>query len=278
MSDYGRILVTGANGMLARDLCPMLEDADFEVIETTRNELDVTDELQVRRVISDVKPDYVIHCAAYTNVDKAEEEPEIAELVNAKSAEYIAKACNSNNAVMIYISTDYVFDGIQTRPYIPDDIATPIGAYGLSKLHGEEAVRKFCPAHYIIRTSWLYGHHGKNFVETMISLAEKTELKVVDDQVGCPTWTVDLSDAIISFIDEEPPFGTYHACGAGSTSWYGFAKEIFDLMSLNVNLIPCTTEEFPRSAKRPAYSVMDNEGLLRDWKQALQEYIELRVD
>jgi len=278
MSDYGRILVTGANGMLARDLCPMLEDADFEVIETTRNELDVTDELQVRRVISDVKPDYVIHCAAYTNVDKAEEEPEIAELVNAKSAEYIAKACNSNNAVMIYISTDYVFDGTKKTPYVPDDITNPTGAYGLSKLHGEEAVRKFCPAHYIIRTSWLYGHHGKNFVETMISLAEKTELKVVDDQVGCPTWTVDLSDAIISFIDEEPPFGTYHACGAGSTSWYGFAKEIFDLMSLNVKLIPCTTEEFPRPAKRPAYSVMDNEGLLRDWKQALQEYIELRVD
>lgn len=278
MSDYGRILVTGANGMLARDLCPMLEDADFEVIETTRNELDVTDELQVRRVISDVKPDYVIHCAAYTNVDKAEEEPEIAELVNAKSAEYIAKACNSNNAVMIYISTDYVFDGTKKTPYVPDDTTNPTGAYGLSKLHGEEAVRKFCPAHYIIRTSWLYGHHGKNFVETMISLAEKTELKVVDDQVGCPTWTVDLSDAIISFIDEEPPFGTYHACGAGSTSWYGFAKEIFDLMSLNVKLIPCTTEEFPRPAKRPAYSVMDNEGLLRDWKQALQEYIELRVD
>lgn len=278
MSDYGRILVTGANGMLARDLCPMLEDADFEVIETTRNELDVTDELQVRRVISDVKPDYVIHCAAYTNVDKAEEEPEIAELVNAKSAEYIAKACNSNNAVMIYISTDYVFDGTKKTPYVPDDTTNPTGAYGLSKLHGEEAVRKFCPAHYIIRTSWLYGHHGKNFVETMISLAEKTELKVVDDQVGCPTWTVDLSDAIISFIDEEPPFGTYHACGAGSTSWYGFAKEIFDLMSLNVKLIPCTTEEFPRPAKRPAYSVMDNDGLLRDWKQALQEYIELRVD
>lgn len=278
MSDYGRILVTGANGMLARDLCPMLEDADFEVIETTRNELDVTDELQVRRVISDVKPDYVIHCAAYTNVDKAEEEPETAELVNAKSAEYIAKACNSNNAVMIYISTDYVFDGTKKTPYVPEDTTNPTGAYGLSKLHGEEAVRKFCPAHYIIRTSWLYGHHGKNFVETMISLAEKTELKVVDDQVGCPTWTVDLSDAIISFIDEEPPFGTYHACGAGSTSWYGFAKEIFDLMSLNVKLIPCTTEEFPRPAKRPAYSVMDNDGLLRDWKQALQEYIELRVD
>lgn len=264
--------------MLARDLCPMLEDADFEVIETTRNELDVTDELQVRRVISDVKPDYVIHCAAYTNVDKAEEEPETAELVNAKSAEYIAKACASNNAAMIYISTDYVFDGTKNTPYIPDDKTNPINAYALSKLHGEEAVRKFCPAHYIIRTSWLYGHHGKNFVETMISLAEKTELKVVDDQVGCPTWTVDLSDAIISFIDEEPPFGTYHACGAGSTSWYGFAKEIFNLMSLNVKLIPCTTEEFPRPAKRPAYSVMDNEGLLRDWKQALQEYIELRVD
>lgn len=232
----------------------------------------------MRRVISDVKPDYVIHCAAYTNVDKAEEEPETAELVNAKSAEYIAKACNSNNAVMIYISTDYVFDGTKKTPYVPDDTTNPTGAYGLSKLHGEEAVRKFCPAHYIIRTSWLYGHHGKNFVETMISLAEKTELKVVDDQVGCPTWTVDLSDAIISFIDEEPPFGTYHACGAGSTSWYGFAKEIFDLMSLNVKLIPCVTEEFPRPAKRPAYSVMDNEGLLRDWKQALQEYIELRVD
>lgn len=272
------VLVTGANGMLAQDLCPMLEDAGFEVIETGKDELDITNEMQVHKVISEVNPDFVLHCAAYTNVDKAEEEPETTELINAKGAEYTAKACKSNNAVMVYISTDYVFDGTKNTPYEHNDKTNPSTVYGMSKLHGEQYVQKYCPQSYIVRTSWLYGHHGRNFVETMISLAEKPEIKVVDDQIGCPTWTVDLSDTIISLIDEKQPFGIYHACGAGQTSWYGFSKEIFRLMNLNVNLKPCTTEEFPRPAKRPKYSVLANQCGMRDWKEALKEYIELRVD
>ena len=172
----------------------------------------------------------------------------------------------------------YVFDGEKNTPYLPTDKTNPINAYGLTKLHGEEAVKQNCDRYYILRTSWLYGHHGKNFVETMISLAEKDEVKVVDDQIGCPTWTVDLADAIISFIDEDPDYGIYHACGSGSTTWYGFAKEIYQQMGLNVNLNPCTTKEFPRPAKRPKYSIMNNEGLLRDWKLALHEYLELRIE
>ena len=273
-----KVLVTGATGMLGSDLCPMLEDSGFEVIETTRDEIDITDEQNVKSVINDVKPDYVVHCAAYTNVDKAQEEFDKAELVNAKAAEYIAQACKENEAVLIYISTDYVFDGEKQTPYEPDDQTNPINAYGLTKLHGEQAVEKYCDKYYILRTSWLYGHHGKNFVETMLSLADKPEVKVVDDQIGCPTWTVDLADAIISFIDEDPDYGIYHACGSGSTSWYGFAKEIYKQKKLEVNLKPCTTQEFPRPAKRPKYSVMNNEGLLRDWKLALNEYLELRIE
>lgn len=273
-----KVLVTGANGMLGSDLCPMLEDAGFEVIETTIDELDITDEKNVDAVINDVKPDYVIHCAAYTNVDKAEEEFDTAELINAKGTENIAKACKKNDSVLVYISTDYVFDGEKNTPYIPADKTNPINAYGLTKLHGEQAVQEICDKYYIMRTSWLYGHHGKNFVETMISIANNPEVKVVDDQTGCPTWTVDLADAIITLLDEEADYGIYHACGGGSTSWYGFAKEIYNLMKLDVNLKPCTTADFPRPAKRPEYSIMDNDGLLRDWKLALNEYIELRID
>lgn len=277
-SEFGTVLVTGANGMLAQDLCPMLEDCGYEVIETDVDNLDITDELQAMRVISDVKPDFVIHCAAYTNVDKAEEDLKTAELINVKGTENIAKACKANDACMVYISTDYVFDGKKSTPYEIDDKTNPISNYGLTKFQGEEAVKKYCDKFYITRTSWLYGHHGKNFVETMISLADNQELKVVDDQIGCPTWTVDLSDAIITLIEEAAPYGIYHTCGGGNTSWYGFAKEIFSQMNMEVNLKPCTTEEFPRPAKRPKYSIMNNDDLLRDWKQSLKEYIELRID
>lgn len=273
-----KVLVTGANGMLGSDLCPMLEDSGYEVTETTIDELDITDKNEVNEVIDDVKPDYVIHCAAYTNVDKAEEEFEIADKINSVGTRNVAEACKRNNSVLLYISTDYVFDGTKDTPYLPNDKTNPINTYGLTKLNGEKAVQEVCEKFYILRTSWLYGHHGKNFVETMISLAQKEEVKVVDDQIGCPTWTVDLSDTIISLIDEDAEYGIYHACGGGKTSWYGFAKEIYNKMNLNVNIKPCTTEEFPRPAKRPQYSVMDNEGLLRDWKLALSDYIELRVD
>ena len=272
-----KVLVTGAYGMLGQDLCPILEDNGYDVVETDVDIMDITKYEDIDKMFSYEKPEIVIHCAAYTNVDKAEEDIETARLINVTGTENIAKACKKYNATMVYISTDYVFDGQGTEPYKPMDKTAPLNNYGLTKWEGEEAVRNNLEKYYICRTSWLYGHYGKNFVETMISLADKPELKVVDDQVGCPTWTVDLSDAIVKIL-ETKPFGTYHTCGGSSTSWYGFAKEIFEQAGLKVNLKPCTTDEFPRPAKRPAYSIMDNDGLLRDWKQALKGYMALRIE
>ncbi len=269
-----KILVTGANGMLGQDLCPILEDVGAFVIETDVDTLDITKGDAVEQALTDIHPDMVIHCAAYTNVDKAEEELETAKLINVTGTENIAKICGKLDIPLVYISTDYVFDGTKTEPYAPDDTTNPLNNYGLTKLQGEEAVKKYCEKYYIARTSWLYGHYGKNFVETMISLAGKDELKVVDDQIGCPTWTVELANGILKLLSK--PYGTYHVCGSGSTSWYGFAQEIFKQTGLNVNLKPCTTEEFPRPAKRPQYSVMANENICRNWQVALHDYLELR--
>ena len=273
-----KILVTGANGMLGQDLCPVLEDEEYEVVETDIDNLDITDELAVRRCFNEEKPDMVIHCAAYTDVDGAESDFEKALLVNEKGTEYIAKASSKLDIPVVYISTDYVFDGEKSSPYTPTDKPNPINKYGLSKLKGEEALMSCSPKFYILRTSWLYGHHGDNFVEKMISLKNKEELKVVDDQIGSPTWTVDLVDAILDLIEEEPPYGIYHISGGGQTSWHGFAKEIFSQLGENVNLIPCTTEEFKRPAKRPLYSVLDNDDCCRDWKLALKDYLNLRSE
>lgn len=271
-----KILITGANGMLGQDLCPILEDEGYEVVETDLNNLDITNLDMVKKVLISEKPDVVVHCAAYTNVDKAEEDKETAFLINGKGTENVAKTCGETDILMIYISTDYVFDGEKKDAYLPSDRTNPQSVYGASKLEGEKAVQKHCKKYYITRTSWLYGHHGKNFVETMISFADKPELKVVDDQIGCPTWTVELANGIVKLLEEEAESGIYHICGSGKTSWYNFAKEIFELEGLKVNLKPCTTEEFPRPAKRPKNSVMENEGICRNWKAALKDYLSLR--
>lgn len=271
-----KILVTGAKGMLGHDLCPTLEDAGFETVETDVDNLDITDLKQVEEVLNAEKPDAVVHCAAYTNVNKAEEEKDLAIKINGEGTENLAKVCAKLDIPIVYISTDYVFDGTKEEAYLPYDKTNPINAYGLSKLKGEEAVQKHCTKYYITRTSWLYGLHGKNFVETMISLADKPELKVVDDQVGCPTWTQELSNGITTLLSEEAPYGIYHVCGTGHTSWYGFAKEIFELTGLNVNLVPCKSDEFPSPAKRPANSIMYNDNICRTWKAALKDYMKLR--
>ncbi len=272
-----KVLVTGAKGMLGQDLCPILEDEDFDVIETDIDTLDITNPKNVEEVLSCNKPDIVIHCAAYTNVDKAEEDKETAFKINAEGTKNIAEYCKKTGITLVYISTDYVFDGTKNDKYLTDDKTCPINVYGESKLEGEKAVQE-CEKYYITRTSWLYGHHGKNFVETMISLKDRDELKVVDDQVGCPTWTVELSNGIVKIIKENLPYGIYHVCGSGYTSWYGFAKKIFELCSLKVNLKPCTTDEFPRAAKRPKNSIMENNKICRKWETALKEYIELRCE
>lgn len=273
-----KVLVTGANGMLGQDLCPILEDIGCFVYESDIDTLDVTNEEEISVAIATIKPDVVIHTAAYTNVDKAEDERDLALKINEQGTVNVAKACAKNDCVMVYISTDYVFDGEKNEPYAPADSVNPINYYGLTKLKGEEAVKKYCEKYYIVRTSWLYGHHGKNFVETMISLAEDKELKVVNDQVGCPTWTVELANGIIKLIGSQKEYGIFHICGGGQTSWYGFAKEIFEQIGAKVNLIECTTDEFKRPANRPKYSVMNNEKYCRDWKVALKDYLALRCD
>ena len=269
-----KVLVTGANGMLGQDLCPILEKQGYNVVRTDVDSLNITDFDMVKSVLNRENPDIVVHCAAYTNVDKAEDDIETARFINKTGTENLAKVCGEKDITILYISTDYVFNGCGTEPYKPYDKTSPLNNYGLTKLEGEQAVQEYCKKFYICRTSWLYGINGKNFVETMLSLANKPELKVVDDQIGCPTWTVELSNAILNILKEKP-YGIYHTCGFGFTSWYGFAKEIFRLSNLYVNIVPCTTDEFPRPAKRPKYSVMANDRICRDWQVALSEYMNL---
>ncbi len=270
-----KILVTGAKGMLGQDLCPILEDMGAFVIETDVDTLDITNAEQVKEVLTAHHPDLVVHCAAYTNVDKAEEDLKTAELVNVTGTENIAETCGKLGITLVYISTDYVFDGSKNELYKPTDMPNPLNNYGMTKYEGEEAVRSLCEKYYIARTSWLYGYHGKNFVETMLRLADRAEINVVDDQVGCPTWTIELANGIVKLLSK--PYGTYHVCGSGTTSWYGFAKEIFAQSGLDVNLKPCTTQAFPRPAKRPKFSAMDNDGICRSWQAALKDYLELRA-
>lgn len=271
-----KVLVTGANGMLGRDLCPYLEELGMLVIPTDYDTMDITDSTQTNEVISKIHPDLIIHCAAYTNVDKAEEDLDTATKLNVLGAKNVAISAQKINATMVYISTDYVFDGTKTEPYLPTDKPNPINNYGLTKYQGELEVQKNCEKHYIARTSWLYGIHGNNFVETMLKLAKNDELNVVDDQKGCPTWTIELIQGVLKLLNK--PYGIYHVCGSGETTWHGFAKAIFEKEGLNVNLKPCTTDKFPRPAKRPCYSVMANENITRNWDVALDDYLKLRKE
>lgn len=271
-----KILVTGANGMLGQDLCPILEDNGHEVIEASRQNFDVTKAEMLKEFIAQNPIDLLIHCAAYTSVDDAENNFDLAFSVNASGTGNVAKICAMNDIPLVYISTDYIFDGTKDKPYLPNDKANPLNVYGQTKLKGEEFVKQICSKYYIVRTSWLYGHHGKNFVETMLNLKNKGSLKVVNDQRGCPTWTVDLSNAIVDLLNE--PYGVYHLCGGGEASWYDFAKEIFELENIQINLIACNSDEYVRPAQRPKYSVLENEKRLRHWKKALKDYLLLRME
>ena len=270
-----KILITGANGMLGMDLCPILEKKGYSVIKTDIHNLDITDSNSCSFFFTKEIPDLVIHCAAYTNVDKAEEDFSSAEKINSQGTENIAKICAKNDIALVYISTDYVFDGNKLEPYTPIDSTNPINNYGKTKLFGEEKVKKYCKKYYIIRTSWLYGKYGKNFIETMISLRNKNELTIINDQVGCPTWTIELAQGIIEIFNKYP-YGTYHICGDGETSWYNFAKEIFSNLNTPIKLIPCSSENYPSKAKRPKYSVMKSDIPCKNWKLALKEYLALR--
>jgi dTDP-4-dehydrorhamnose reductase len=274
------ILVVGANGMLGRDLTALLGDRGRGVDIA---DIDITSLESVMKVFLDLKPEVVINCAAYTDVDGCESNIEAAMSVNGEGVGHLAMACRDIGALLVQVSTDYIFDGGKGTPYVEDDAPCPINVYGESKLAGELNAA-FCPEHLIVRTQWLYGLYGKNFVETMLRLgAEKDDLTVVDDQIGSPTWTVDLARAIIALIDGGCR-GIYHAANSEYCSWNGFAKAIFEEAGLNVSVRPMTTTELNRPARRPLYSTLECSKLTGDigfqpqsWRNALKEYLRLRT-
>ncbi len=272
-----KVAVTGANGQLGKEIAR--QGAKHELILTDYDTLDVTDYSAVTAFMKTVRPDAVIHCAAYTNVDGAEADYDGAFRINAVGTQNLAAGCLETAARLVYISTDYVFDGQTRQPYREFDPVNPKNVYGLTKQHGEEIVRQLLGRHYIVRTAWLYGE-GSNFTRTMLNLAAKNStLKVVNDQIGTPTSTVDLARAIYALLATDA-YGTYHGTCQGQCSWYNFACEIFRQAGKQVKVLPVTTDEFPRPAKRPAYSVLDNYMLrmtigdpMRNWQNALADYI-----
>ena len=273
------ILVVGSKGMLGQDLMALYGDAARGV---DIDEIDITDLTSVQRVLLTLKPKVVINAAAYTDVDGCQSNPELAMQVNSEGVGYLAMISKEIGAKLVQVSTDYIFDGKKGAPYLEDDLAGPLSVYGESKLGGEMNTW-FNPNHLIVRTQWLYGHGGKNFVETMLKLAaEKKELTVVDDQIGSPTWTRDLALAIKALLDKGCQ-GTYHAANSGFVSWNGFAREIFRLAGLDVAVLPMTTEQLGRPAPRPLYSTLDCGKLQQEtgfvpqpWQDALERYLELR--
>lgn len=262
-----RWLVTGAGGMLGLDLQVVLGLAgvdEKDLSARTRAELDITDLDAVREAVRG--HDVVVNAAAWTAVDDAETHEGEAFAVNATGAANVATACRESGARLVHVSTDYVFSGAATDPYAEDAPLAPRSAYGRTKAAGEWAVMAHCPQAWIVRTAWLYGAGGPNFVKTMTNLAQQREtLSVVDDQRGQPTWTVDLAEAILRLVDAGAPFGIWHATSQGETTWYGFTREIFRLIGLDpARVQPTTTDAFPRPAPRPAYSVLGHDS----WRMA----------
>ncbi len=274
-----KILVTGCKGMLGSDLVNTLRD-EHEVTGVDIQDFDITDVNSAINYIESVKPDIVIHPAAYTDVDGCEANVETAFRVNSLGARNIAAACCSIDAAMVYISTDYVYDGEKKGPYLEYDRTNALSIYGKSKLEGENFVKALCSRHYIVRTSWLYGKNGKNFVRTMLELSKtKKELSVVNDQIGSPTYTIDLSKALKELITK-PAYGTYHITNEEHCSWFEFAKYIFQTAGVNIEVKPITTEELGRPAPRPKNSVLEKFYLklngystLRSYKEAVREYM-----
>jgi dTDP-4-dehydrorhamnose reductase len=268
--------------MLGRDVLAAAERAGHEAIALTRGDLDVTDAEAVRSAIEAERPGAVINCAAFTNVDGAEDDEAAATEVNGAAAGHLAAAAQAVGATIVQPSTDYVFDGRKTTPYVESDPTAPQSAYGRSKLAGEQAVAGANERHHIVRTSWLFGVAGKNFVDTMIGLGtERDELKVVHDQVGCPTYTGHLAEALVGLAAGDREYGVHHVAGAGQCSWFEFATEIFSQAGIDTRAVPCTTEEFPRPAPRPAYSVLGSERRdpirLPDWREGLRSFLAERT-
>lgn len=277
-----RILVTGAKGQLGHDVIERLRKLHIECQGVDIEDFDLTKQEEVLRYIRSYAPDGVIHCAAYTAVDKAEDMRDVCYSVNVAGVKNVAEACKTLNAKLIYISTDYVFDGSGDKPFEADAKPNPINYYGLTKYQGEIEAGKIVEKLFIVRTSWVFGINGNNFVKTMLRLGkERKELGIVADQIGSPTYTPDLAKLLCDMVSTEK-YGVYHATNEGFCSWYEFADAIFKTAGLEVNLKPIKTEEYPTRASRPKNSRLSKTSLdmagferLPDWKTALGHYIKL---
>ncbi len=276
-----KVLVTGYKGQLGFDVVNELKKRGHEAIGVDIQEMDITDKASVESVITETAPDAVIPCAAYTAVDAAEEQEELCRKVNALGTEYIAKVCGRLDIKMMYISTDYVFNGQGERPWEPDDPREPMNVYGQTKYEGELAVEKYVKKFFLVRIAWVFGVNGKNFIKTMLRLGEeKGAVGVVADQVGSPTYTYDLARLLVDMIETEQ-YGRYHATNEGLCSWYEFAVEIFRQAGMNqVQVTPLTSDQFPAKAKRPMNSRMSKEKLdekgfqrMPSWQDALSRYL-----
>ncbi|MDD4429711.1 MAG: dTDP-4-dehydrorhamnose reductase [Paludibacter sp.] len=282
-----KILVTGSNGQLGSEIRELsINDVTNVYFYTDVSELDITDKSAVTKFIENHQIDIVVNCAAYTQVDKAEEDEKIAFLINATAPGNLAEACRKYEATLFHISTDYVFDGSNNVPYIETQSTSPLGVYGRSKLEGEELIQQSCCSYIIIRTSWLYSSFGHNFVKTIARLSsEKDELKVVFDQVGTPTYARDLASSILSVIGEnkfQHLNGIYHYSNEGVCSWYDFAIAINEYFGNDCHIRPCHSEDFPAKVTRPHYSVLDKTKIKNDfgieignWRNSLYKCVEL---
>lgn len=278
-----KVLVTGVNGQLGHDVMDELKRRGHEAVGVDIEEMDVTDAECVKRVMTQTAPDAVVHCSAYTAVDRAEEEVELCRCVNAEGTKYIAEACASLDCKLLYLSTDYIFSGEGERPWEPGDEPDPLNVYGLTKYEGEKEIKSRLNKYFIVRISWVFGVNGNNFIKTMLRLGrENGAVRVVDDQIGSPTYTYDLAVLLADMIETEK-YGDYHATNEGVCSWYEFAKEIFAAAGMNeVEVTPVSSEEFPAKAKRPKNSRMSKEKLVKkgfnklpSWQDAVRRYVTL---
>lgn len=276
-----KVLVTGVKGQLGHDVVNELEKRGHVAVGVDVEEMDITDSAKVEEVITREMPEAVVHCAAYTAVDAAEDNVDICRKVNAEGTENIAKVCGKLDIKIIYISTDYVFDGEGTHMWQPDDERHPLNVYGQTKYEGELAVEKYTDKYFIVRIAWVFGVNGKNFIKTMLKLGStKDELNVVNDQVGSPTYTYDLAKLLVDMVESDK-YGRYHATNEGLCTWYEFAKEIFKQSGMNVKVNPVSSDEFPSKAKRPHNSRMSKDKLeqngfekLPTWEDALVRYLD----
>lgn len=277
-----RVLIAGAAGMLGRQVTTEFNRRGHTVYPLTRKELDITDFHAIKSIFKETSPKLVVNCAGYNNVDGAETESEAAFLINGLAPRLLGQACRSVNAALVHISTDYIFNGQSPRSYLITDTPDPVNTYGTSKLMGEHGVRESGCNYHIIRTSWLFGPNGKNFVDTILKLAsEENILKVVNDQQGSPTYSMDLAGAIAD-LSATGIYGTYHYTNSGITTWYEFAKKIIQTAGLSARVEPCATCDFPRSARRPANSGLDHFPIIQvlgytppPWEDALERYIKI---